>query len=377
MRKVFQWGIAGMMVAFMACQFPEVFQVSGQMTGMQDGRVFVLVADGEQWDTLAMAEMENGHFLLTGEMNGVTVADLVFENQASEKIMLERARYVVSGAKDSIVVEGGEAQALFNRFNALNQQAVLEENVITERYYAAEKENDEAGMEQAWRDFDTFLDSYHAQENALIQANPDAYVSAYVVYNALCLMDFERFMCVSLKEHVTNERLAEKYALLGDVAKQMDYGKSVGDYLAKQDRVAEGAVAPDFTMNTIDGKELTLHAITAKVKLIDFWASWCGPCRQENPRVVNLYNKYHDKGLEIIGISLDDNREKWEQAVQQDSLTWLHASDLKGWQSPVALLYQVKSIPATFLLDENNRILAKNLRGPALEEKIKELLNVK
>ena len=111
--------------------------------------------------------------------------------------------------------------------------------------------------------------------------------------------------------------------------------------------------------------------------LIDFWASWCGPCRAENPNVVALYNELHSKGLNIIGVSLDDDATKWKNAIVKDKLTWTQISNLKGWKDPIALNYEVEGIPATFILDAKGNIVAKNLRGDELKAKVKELLGVK
>jgi|APTNR8051073442_1049403.scaffolds.fasta_scaffold02255_12 peroxiredoxin len=136
-----------------------------------------------------------------------------------------------------------------------------------------------------------------------------------------------------------------------------------------------GGEAPDFAQATPDGKELRLSELRGKVVLIDFWASWCGPCRAENPNVVNLYNQYKSKGFEILGVSLDRTKDRWLQAIEQDGLTWLHVSDLQGWGNAVAQLYNVHSIPQTVLLDAEGRIIAKGLRGPALANKLAELFN--
>jgi len=134
-----------------------------------------------------------------------------------------------------------------------------------------------------------------------------------------------------------------------------------------------GAVAPDFEQNTPDDKPMKLSDLRGKVVLIDFWASWCGPCRRENPHVVKLYNKYKSKGFEVLGVSLDRKKDNWEKAIAKDKLTWSHVSDLKGWKNQVAKQYSVTSVPHTILLDKEGRILARNLRGANLDAKLKEL----
>jgi peroxiredoxin len=138
-----------------------------------------------------------------------------------------------------------------------------------------------------------------------------------------------------------------------------------------------GKTAPDFTQNMVDGTPFTLSSMRGKLVLIDFWASWCGPCRQENPNVVKMYNRFAGKGFEIVGVSLDNNRENWLKAIADDKLTWTQVSDLKGWQNAVAQQYAVSSIPHTVLVGADGVILAKNLRGAALEAKIAEVLGVK
>ncbi len=136
----------------------------------------------------------------------------------------------------------------------------------------------------------------------------------------------------------------------------------------------EGSMAPDFSLPKADGTPFSLSKLRGKYVLVDFWASWCGPCRKENPQVVALYNKYKDKGFEILGVSLDEDKEAWLKAIEKDRLTWIHVSDLKGWQNEAARLYNVNAIPMTYLIDPDGVIIAKGLRGPALEAKLQELL---
>jgi peroxiredoxin len=139
--------------------------------------------------------------------------------------------------------------------------------------------------------------------------------------------------------------------------------------------VAVGSVAPDFSAPDPSGKMVSLKQCIGKVTLIDFWASWCNPCRAENPNNVALYNEFHAKGLNIIGVSLDKDGAKWKEAIAKDKLAWPQISNLKYWDEPIRVTYGVESIPATFLLDANGTVVAKDLTGAALKAKVAELLS--
>jgi peroxiredoxin len=140
-------------------------------------------------------------------------------------------------------------------------------------------------------------------------------------------------------------------------------------------RLAIGSVAPDISLANPNGKDIALSDLRGKVVLLDFWASWCRPCRMENPNVVNLYHQYKSKGFTVYSVSLDNDKMRWESAIQQDGLVWdYHVSDLKGWNTSVGPLYGIQSIPQTFLLDKDGKIIATNLRGEALAQKLKEIL---
>lgn len=138
---------------------------------------------------------------------------------------------------------------------------------------------------------------------------------------------------------------------------------------------AVGKPALEFTQNDSKGKPVTLSSFRGQYVLIDFWASWCGPCRAENPAVVKAYHAWHSKGFTILSVSLDDNKDRWLAAIKKDGLDWTQVSDLKSWQNSVATLYGVQGIPMNFLLDKDGKIIAKGLRGDDLEKKLTELVH--
>ena len=184
------------------------------------------------------------------------------------------------------------------------------------------------------------------------------------------------FAALAQKKHPTAVPLAETIV---DRFKLV-YPKPVAE-IAKQAlglrTFSVGAEAPLFTAETPEGESLALESLRGKIVLLDFWASWCGPCRKENPNVVKVYEKYREQGFEILGISLDRTKAAWLGAIEKDGLEWLHVSDLKGWKSEYSNLYGVRSIPHTVLLDREGKIIARNLRGPALEAKLAEVFSAR
>ncbi|MBI1226448.1 MAG: redoxin domain-containing protein [Bacteroidetes bacterium] len=181
---------------------------------------------------------------------------------------------------------------------------------------------------------------------------------------------------------IINGLQAAKSPLLGNYAQRFleKYQKTEPEAAAQVAQLMRmsasfipGGEAPDFTMNDRDGNPVKLSDFRGKVMLVDFWASWCGPCRRENPHVVELYHHYHDKGFDVLGVSLDKTKEPWLAAIEKDGLVWNHVSDLKGWSNDAAKLYGVTSIPHTVLVDKDGKILARNLRGDQLTAKLQEI----
>jgi thiol-disulfide isomerase/thioredoxin len=149
----------------------------------------------------------------------------------------------------------------------------------------------------------------------------------------------------------------------------------VQNVILKRKKLAIGQIAPDFKSKSDQGTDFNLSgSLGKKVTILDFWASWCGPCRMENPNLVKIYGKYHAAGLEIISYSLDKDENAWKTAIEKDQMTWKHASNLIGWEDGVAKTYQIQGVPTVFILDAQGAIIAKDLRGNELDAKIAELL---
>ena len=168
------------------------------------------------------------------------------------------------------------------------------------------------------------------------------------------------------------ERLKPMYDRLSEEMKSSPYGQVITQRYRDAKITAVGEIAPDFTLLTPEGDSLSLYSVKAKVKVLDFWASWCGPCLREVPNVKKVYDKFHDKGFEILSVSLDDKKDNWVNAIEKNDLDWGHVSSLKGWSCPVAKLYNVSGVPAMLLIDKEGKIVATKLRGDLLMEKVAE-----
>lgn len=261
---------------------------------------------------------------------------------------------------DKAEAGGNKYQDAFNELNALTDNVVKQSMELSKEYKVLYNAKDEAGMKKLEARFDELEASRKAIMRKYLEDNPKSPIGMYVL-NQVAGYELQP------------EEVEPFFKALSKDARNTPTGKQFAYRLELAKKLAPGQPAIDFSQNDPAGKPVTLASFRGKYVLIDFWASWCGPCRAENPNVVNAFNKYKDKGFTVLGVSFDENKAKWEEAIEKDELHWPQVSDLKGWDNQVGKLYGIRAIPQNLLLDREGKIVAKNLRGEALESKLAEL----
>jgi len=318
------------------------------------------------WEHKDSTDVVDGKFVFTGELDLPEVWFLRFDNKKDYiSIFVENSNISVSGPslnKDSLVITGSSIQDKLTSFNEGNKEFYDEMNELYDNYMTAEGTGDTATMNQIDIDYEAVSNKRSEFVMEYIGANTSSVIAPYLTVSNL-LSGFSASEIDSTLKTFSEDLQGSKYIT------------AMQERSDKMKTTEIGVVAPLFTQNDPEGNPISLESFRGNYLLIDFWASWCGPCRKENPNVVAAYNKYHDMGFDILGVSLDDNGEKWVAAIEKDGLIWSQVGDLKGWANEVGQLYGVNSIPHSILLDKEGVIIAKNLREEELHEKLEEILN--
>lgn len=337
----------------------STLQLKGTLTGLTDKSKIYLVNPDQPGDTLAKAVSKQNSFVISGTLPDTKLYSLVIL-PAGKKLMLflENGSVSISGdlAKpQQLTVTGSPAHASFQDFQK-------QFDPYFKRYAQLSETANKSGVT------DSLLTLYKALVQEIAQAGT-SFSGAHQSDN------IAPFMWATILSVVDDINVVDKsYQQLTPAVQNSFYGKYLAERIADKKIGAIGTQAIEFVQNDTSGKPVALSSFRGKYVLIDFWASWCGPCRQENPNVVAAFNRFRDKNFTVLGVSLDNNRDRWLKAIADDQLSWTQVSDLQYWQNDVALKYRIQNIPQNLLLDPNGVIIAKNLRGEVLEQKLCEIL---
>ncbi len=265
-----------------------------------------------------------------------------------------------TGQMGKATVTGSKNMEYYAKLAAIQADMKARGDQAQKQYQAASEKKDAKKMTQIEQDFDAVEKEAADKVKAMLPEMGTSLVSLFALNFVNIDTDFATYDALAQRFEKENPNSPHAKSLIGRVARIKG--------------VMVGSPAPEISLSDTTGNPVALSSLRGKYVLIDFWASWCGPCRAENPNVVRMYNKFKDKGFAIYSVSLDQAKANWTKAIRNDNLTWTHVSDLKFWQSAAAQQYGVQAIPATFLLDKEGKIIAKNLRGEALEQKLEEVL---
>lgn len=352
-------------VVVIACRLHKPgFVIEGHVDSPQEGTMLLITPDAT--DTLGMAPIVNGHFRITGSVDSIVEAALIPQGDmmGSLPFFLENSENpfdVYFNRTDnafSSKVTGGGVQDIAAKFYSISVGFRDRMNMVVKQLWKAQQEGTREDVERVAQRYRRLKMDARAGEDSMLNVYKDSYVAAYVLFT---------------RSKHDPDLLREESRLLGPNAWNTTYGRHIKSMLTQYEKLKAGEPAPDFFAYTPEGKRLSLYEVGGKVKVLHFWGSWCANCRKESVKLEKLYGEFHDKGLEIIGFSMDPSREKWLEALEQARLPWIQLIDTEN-EGKATDLYVVASVPNTLLLDENNRIIGRNLQDEVLREEVRKRL---
>ncbi|MBK7306587.1 MAG: AhpC/TSA family protein [Chitinophagaceae bacterium] len=321
------------------------FNINGTVTGFNEGATVELL-NGQTGATELSTILKAGKFSFKGKMERPEFKIVLFNRQQPYiTVFLDNSNVTITGDKatiDKSKVIGSPSHTAFEQFNNSLEPY--------QSVFAPDGEYDSAMLAKAMNLIHDFVTTHK-----------DSYITplAVIRYNQIA------------DDVVKTEEL---YNILDPQLKVTAMGQYIAQQIAEGKINGTGTLLPDFSQADTSGVPVKLSSLRGNYVLVDFWASWCGPCRQENPNLVAAFNKYKSKKFTVLGVSLDKAKEAWIDAIHMDGLAWTHISDLQGWQNSVAQQFQIFNIPQNFLIDPDGKVIGKNLRGPALERKLARIL---
>ena len=334
-------------------------------------------ADGKT--TTDSADVINGKYSFSGSVGDPMMASLrakykentdaktimaVSYNRDIKQLFLENSKISVvsTDSFSNTAIKGSAAHTEFLGWEELMKPENKISGELNKQYNEFYKEKNQRGMDSLDAEFDKLTEIKNVKNKQYLAQKPNSPIAMFV---------FRQFAGYDI-----NADIAEPVFLsLAEKLRNGHAGKEMAERIEVAKKTGVGRMAMDFTQNDTLGNPVSLSSFKGKYVLIDFWASWCGPCRQENPNVVKAFNNYKDKGFTVLGVSLDqpNAKDKWMKAIHDDNLTWTQVSDLKFWKNEVAVQYGIQAIPQNFLIDPQGKIIGKNLRGEGLNKKLEEL----
>jgi peroxiredoxin len=349
-------------VAAIAQQKQPGFVITGTVTGLAENSRVTLVDLNKPTDTLARALVKKGTFVLKGAVAEPNLHQLNFDVASKKSVLfMGNENITIKGNIENVQqfdVKGSAVNNDFADFQRIFNPLFQTLTSLNQKMYSQPNKQPSDSMMAAYKQ------AYDATVVAIEKFVTDKKNSPVAPFMLVVTRELEQDP-IKLETRFNQLSIASQKGFYGQILLEGITNSKVG---------AVGSEAIEFTQNDTTGKPVSLNSFRGKYVLIDFWASWCKPCRMENPNVVTAYNKFKSKNFTVLGVSLDKVRESWIQAIKDDNLAWTQVSDLQYWNNAVARQYKIESIPQNFLIDPNGKIVGKNLRGQDLEARLCELL---